>query len=202
MGTPLSFGQEALWFLSELAPESRAYHLCGAARLLKPCDAETGEAVERAFAAMGEHHPALRTTFGEGADGNPEQRVGSGPGLAFSHDFVGSRDDLAGHLARRLDAPFDLERGPLVRAGLISIDTGAEGETVLWLAAHHLVADFWSLAVMLRDVGTVYASGGGRQALMPPVDAQSEPQLSYAEWARWQRERTAGAEGERERAAW
>jgi len=193
---PLSFGQEALWFLSRLAPASRAYHLCGAARLLGPGDAATGKAVARAFAALAEHHPALRTTFGEGESGTPEQRVGSGPGLAFSHVFVGLEVELTAQLARDLDAPFDLERGPLVRAGLIT----AEGETVLWLAAHHLVADFWSLAVMLRDVGRVYARGGDRQALLAPPE--SEAQLSYAEWTRWQRERTASDEGERELAAW
>lgn len=157
---PLSFGQEALWFLSRLAPASRAYHLCGAARLLGPCDAETGKAVARAFAALAEHHPALRTTFGEGESATPEQRVGSGPGLAFSHVFVGLEVELTAQLARDLDAPFDLERGPLVRAGLIT----AEGETVLWLAAHHLVADFWSLAILLRDLGLAYARGEDRRA--------------------------------------
>ncbi|MEP7013179.1 MAG: amino acid adenylation domain-containing protein, partial [Acidobacteriota bacterium] len=188
---PMSFGQEALWFLSRLAPESRAYHLCGAARLLAPCD---GERLERAFAALGRQHPVLRTTFGEAADGTPEQRVGAGPGIAFSQASVDQPDDCDSLLRRELDRPFDLERGPLVRAGLIST---RDGECVLWLAAHHLVADFWSLAVMLRDLGTAYAQGG------EPVEVESsaEPQLSYAEWAIRQRERAAG-EGERELAAW
>ncbi|HXU32505.1 MAG TPA: amino acid adenylation domain-containing protein, partial [Thermoanaerobaculia bacterium] len=193
---PMSFGQEALWFLSRLAPESRAYHLCGAARLLEPCDAATALAVERAFAALAARHPALRTTFGEGTDGAPEQRIGSGPGIAFSHGVAESSEALSALLERELDAPFDLERGPLGRAGLIS----AEGETVLWLAAHHLVADFWSLAVLLRDLGSAYASGGDRQTLQAAVE--TEPQLSYAEWSRWQRTRTASAEGERELAVW
>jgi len=188
---PMSFGQEALWFLSRLAPESRAYHLCGAARVLGPCD---DERLERAFAALSKRHSALRTTFGEAEDGSPEQRVGSGPGVAFSHAFVSTSEELATRLADSLDAPFDLERGPLVRAGLISIGEAA-GETVLWLAAHHLVADFWSLAVMLRDLGAAYAGGGD-------LPEANRGQLAYADWARCQRERTAGAEGERELAAW
>ena len=198
---PLSFGQEALWFLSVLAPESRAYHLCGAARLIDPPGAETGTAVARAFAALAECHPALRTTFGAAADGAPEQRVGSGPGLVFSHVSLGPEEEIADRLARELDAPFDLERGPLVRAGLISRGAGTEGETVLWLAAHHLVADFWSLAVMLRDVGEEYATATGRPAVQL-AERPGGPQLSYAEWTRWQRGRTAGPEGERELAAW
>ena len=196
---PLSFGQEALWFLSVLAPESRAYHLCGAARLIDPPDEATGAAVARAFAALAERHPALRTTFGAGADGAPEQRVGSGPGLVFSRAVVDSEEELDLRLARELDAPFDLERGPLVRAGLISAGEGSD--TVLWLAAHHLVADFWSLAVMLRDVGEEYAEAPGRPAASPS-ERPGGPQLSYAEWARWQRGRTAGPDGERELAAW
>ncbi len=197
VGVPMSFGQEALWFLSRLAPESRAYHLCGAARLLAPCD---GERLERAFAALGRQHPALRTTFGEAADGTPEQRVGSGPGIAFSQAFVHPPDDWDSLLRLELDRSFDLERGPLVRAGLISTP---DGECVLWLAAHHLVADFWSLAVMLRDLGTAYAQVGESENGDPAeVESSAEPQLSYAEWALRQRERTAGAEGERELAAW
>ena len=199
VGVPLSFGQEALWFLSRLAPESRAYHLCGAARVLGAFDPAR---LRRAFSALAARHPALRTTFAEGANGTPEQRVGSGPGIAFSHEFVTTAEELAARLTGNLDAPFDLERGPLVRAGLIS--TGTAGETVLWLAAHHLVADFWSLAVMLRDLGAAYGAEGGAEGEIaaPPLRGVAEPQLSYAEWARRQRERTAGPEGERELAAW
>ncbi|MEP7012743.1 MAG: non-ribosomal peptide synthase/polyketide synthase [Acidobacteriota bacterium] len=185
---PMSFGQEALWFLSKLAPESRAYHLCGAARVVSPCDAER---LERAFAALSERHPVLRTTFGEGSDGKPEQRIGSGAGVVFSREIAEDAEALNALLARHLDASFDLERGPLVRAGLIT----AGGETVLWLAAHHLVADFWSLAVMLRDLGRAYATGD-------EIETEGGPQLSYAEWARWQRERTAGETGQRELAVW
>ncbi len=192
---PLSYGQEALWFLSRLAPSSRAYHLCGAARLLSPCDERTAQTVARSFTALALRHPALRTTFGEGEGGSPEQRVGSGPGLVFSHRHVDKGDELAPHLSAELDAPFDLERGPLVRAGLITSD--ATGETILWLAAHHLVADFWSLAVMLRDVGAAYANGGA----LPP-NSTDDAQLTYAQWTLWQRERAASEEGERELAEW
>ncbi len=189
---PLSYGQEALWFLSRLAPTSRAYHLCGAARVVGPFDRER---LQRSFEHLAVRHPALHTTFGEGEGGTPEQRVGDGPGLVFSHRHVDRDGDLEPHLAAELDAPFDLERGPLVRAGLItSEDTG---ETILWLAAHHLVADFWSLAVMLRDVGAAYANGGS----LPP-DPTDEAQLTYAQWTHWQRERAASEEGERELAEW
>src|SRR6185295_20047770 len=91
-----------------------------------------------------------------------------------------------------LDWPFDLERGPLLRAGVLD----AGGEPVLWLAAHHLVADFWSLALLLRDLGAAYAAGGRE------VPGPAPGGVTYAEWARGQRERTAGPEGRAELAWW
>src|SRR4051812_32506903 len=170
---PLSHGQRALWFLHRLAPGSLAYHLAGAARVHGAVDAA---ALERAAAALAARHPALRTTFEDHPEG-PVQRVHErlAPGFAvFEH-------------GEEIWRPFDLEAGPLVRVGLLR----TTGEELLFLAVHHLVADFASLAVMARDLGALYAHETGRPAAVRPSLAHR-----YTDWSRWQEERLAGPWGE------
>jgi len=170
---PLSHGQRALWFLHRLAPGSLAYHLAGAARVIGALDAA---ALERAVAALAARHPALRTTFAEGPEG-PVQRVHE----RLAPELMEIED------GREIWRPFDLAAGPLVRVGLLR----SGGETLLFLAVHHLVADFASLAVMARDLGALYAHETGR-----PVAALPSLALRYTDWSRWQEERLAGPWGE------
>lgn len=68
----LSYGQRALWFLHQLAPESAAYNVFFAMRVLSELDSA---ALRRAFQLLIERHPALRTTYVAAADGNPLQVV-------------------------------------------------------------------------------------------------------------------------------
>ena len=82
--------------------------------------------------------------------------------------------------------PFDLARGPLLRAALL---LGAPGGDRLILAVHHVAADLWSLEVLLAELGTLYRRGGN--ADLPPLP------LCHADFARWQMERLAGPHGER-----
>ena len=65
------------------------------------------------------------------------------------------------------------------------------------LAVHHIVIDFWSLAVILNELGVLYpAEKAGVQAALPPLD------LQYTDYVRWQSEMLASPEGERLWAYW
>jgi amino acid adenylation domain-containing protein len=155
--SPLSLGQQALWILHGLAPASAAYTIAGAARLVEGVDPE---ALGRAVRALVERHPALRTTFANGPHG-PVQRVHP-PAQAGA---AWAREDAAGwsgaELLRRVREeafrPFDLEQGPVLRAVLFDRGPGDPGGSVLVLSVHHIAADFWSLAVLLREMGELYA---------------------------------------------
>ena len=167
----LSHGQRALWFLHQLAPAGSAYNIAAAARVLSPLEPA---ALERAAQALVDRHAALRTTFPAGSSsssssgdgGEPRQRVAEH--LTFRLD----REDVTGWSAARLRSrlaeeawrPFDLESGPLLR---LSLWTGGPGGPVLLLVIHHIVADFWSLAVLTRELAALYreASGGGAAGL-------------------------------------
>ena len=187
---PLSPGQQALWLLQRLAPANVAYVIAGAARVRGVLD---GAALQGALADLGARHEALRTTFHDGA-GGPVLRVHPAPAPELQGFEQGTV--LNGEGAEAWSAfafrPFDLERGPLVRLGVFEDAPG----TVLVLAVHHIVADFWSLGVMVRELGALYGERVGAGAAgLPVLD------LGPVEWAQAQRERV-GAEGERLENEW
>ncbi|HEX3131505.1 MAG TPA: non-ribosomal peptide synthase/polyketide synthase, partial [Thermoanaerobaculia bacterium] len=164
---PLSFAQERLWFLDQLEPESPVYNIPVALRMTGPLDAL---ALEQALAGLVRRHETLRTTFGF-RDGSPVQIVHS-PDFRLARIEL-AEDDLEFFLRHEARQPFDLAEGPLLRATLVRL---AEAEHVLFLNIHHIVADGWSLGVLVREVAALYAG-------------QSLPELpvQYADFALWQR---------------
>src|SRR5688572_20301336 len=107
--------QRRTWVLERLAPGNRAL-VVAAAVLLDA--AATSEALRRALEAAALRHDVLSWRFVEGAGGGVEIRVGT---AAVPLELVETRDPLelaVGAWCRR-PAPFDLERGPLVRAALV-----------------------------------------------------------------------------------
>ena len=179
---PLSFAQERQWFLAQWQPGAAMYNVPGPLRLV---GALQTEALERALNGIVARHEALRTTFVM-TDGHIAQVIA--PTLVISMPVT----DLQGlpvaereAKARRLMAdearqPFDLARGPLLRANLLRL---AETDHVLLLTTHHIVADGWSLDVLLRELAASYQA----EATGQPV-ALSELPIQYADYAIWQRE--------------
>jgi amino acid adenylation domain-containing protein len=188
----LSDGQRALWYLHRLAPESAAYNIAGAARVRGELRAA---ALSRTLTAVVARHPALRTTFHAG-DPEPWQRIDERPRIDFSTADASAWSPSA--LQERVDAEawrsFDLSAGPLVRCAVFSLSST---EHVLVLAVHHVVADLWSMAVLVREMGRLYGEEtGGPAASLEPLATR------FADTARRQREQVDGPEGERSWAYW
>jgi hypothetical protein len=184
---PLSYNQQGIWFLYQLAPESRVYNVNFAARIRSDVDIP---ALRRAFQALVDRHPALRTTFCV-RSGKPAQRVHPHLAVHFVETDASAWDSevLKTRLLEEAYRPFDLERGPLLRVNLYSCSAN---DHVLLLVVHHIVIDFWSLALLLTELGTLYpAERAGAQALLPALDSK------YTDYVRWQAEMLASAEGER-----
>ncbi len=177
---PPSDGQRGLWLEERQAPG--LYNIAVAARVRGPL---APAALERALRALTGRHPALRTTFPADSEGSPVQRVHAAlaPETAVRDAAQWSAESLALEAAR----PFDLEHGPLLR---LRVWEGEERH--LLLVVHHLVADFWSLAVMARELGILYAAeiSGEPAGLRPPA-------WSFTDHVHRQRERLAGLAGER-----
>ncbi len=193
---PLSFAQERQWFLEQWQPGTAAYNIPVPLRLGGALQAE---AMERALNAVVARHEALRTTFVM-TDGQLAQVIA--PTLALSLPTtdlqslpMAEREAAAQRLmAEEVRQPFDLARGPLLRAHLLRL---AEAEHLLLLTLHHIVGDGWSLDVLLRELAACYeAAIAGRSAALPELPIQ------YADHAVWQRERLQGEIADEHLAYW
>jgi len=189
---PLSPGQKSLWFMHQLAPESDAYNLAFASRLRSLSDVD---ALQRAFQSLVERHPSLRTTF-TSIQGEPVQQVSNNVEVFFRHEDASrwTETDLNERLAQEARRPFNLGEGPLIRVNLF---TRANSEQIVLLTLHHIVADFWSLAVLVNELGILYeAEHAGTSLKLAPLP------LPYTGYVRWQATMLAGEEGERLWAYW
>ncbi|MFL5541692.1 MAG: amino acid adenylation domain-containing protein, partial [Longimicrobiaceae bacterium] len=187
---PLSFAQERLWFLERLLPGRGLYNMPVRHRLEGPVDAE---ALRRALAAVVARHEALRARYRE-VDGAPLQEVM--PPWPIDLPVVDVADDAEAEawLAEEAWRPFDLERGPLVRAALLRRSERAQ---VLALNVHHSAGDGWSWGLILRDLSAAYAAAlRGEDPTLPPLPVQ------YADFAAWQRGWLAGERVETQLAYW
>jgi amino acid adenylation domain-containing protein/non-ribosomal peptide synthase protein (TIGR01720 family) len=185
---PLSFAQQRLWFIDQLEPGTATYNLPAFVRLEGALDADV---LYRGLRELVARHEALRTTFGVDAGGRPVQHVTSEVRLSLEQvDLNGlTPEEGRAETRRRLEAearkPFDLATGPLVRALLLKL---AEREHVLVLNLHHIVADGWSLGVLVREVAALYeALSSGRPSPLSPLSIQ------YADYAVWQHQWLDGA---------
>ncbi|HEY0083939.1 MAG TPA: AMP-binding protein [Pyrinomonadaceae bacterium] len=189
---PLSYGQMSLWFINQLAPESAAYNIARAIRINEKLDVR---AFRRAFQALVDRHPALRTTFNS-ADGEPLQQVHTSMQVCFEEEDVSAHSEsfLESRLTEEAYRPFDLERGPLLRVKLL---TRSPREHVLLIAVHHIIGDFWSLGLLMRELATLYAAARDDSA-----SGLASPAAQYADYTRWQTRMLAGETGERLWAYW
>ncbi|MFE0759398.1 condensation domain-containing protein, partial [Inquilinus sp. NPDC058860] len=188
---PLSHAQRRLWLLWKLEPESAAYHITGGLRLSGDLDEA---ALQAALDGLVARHEALRTVFPE-TDGEPLQHILPPAPLDLARiDLSGGRqaqlDEVSAAEARRT---FDLAAGPLLRATLVRL---AADEHVLLLTLHHIVADGWSLDLLVEDLARFYDDhrSGRPQA--------AAAKIQYADYALWQRQLMEAGEGERLLASW
>ncbi|HEY0601559.1 MAG TPA: amino acid adenylation domain-containing protein, partial [Herpetosiphonaceae bacterium] len=183
---PLSLAQQGLWFIAQLAPESAAYTMSMPLRLHGPINLD---ALQQALDALVQRHETLRTTFVT-LDGQPLQVIAPMQQHGLSsrlvlHDLQqltpAEREAAAARLAAEdAGSPFDLQRGPLLRATVLQL---GPTEHVLLLAIHHLIGDGWSWRVLARELATLYLSFCQSQtdSRLPDLPIQ------YADYALWQR---------------
>ncbi|WP_258003824.1 non-ribosomal peptide synthetase [Fischerella thermalis] len=183
---PLSYGQRALYFLHQLAPESPAYNIANAVRIRGELDIA---ALHRAFQTLVERHSSLCTTF-TNADGQPMQQIHKHTEVCWQQEDATTWDEefLSDHLLEEAYRPFNLEQDPLMR---VSLFTRSPQEHILLLVVHHIVADFWSLTVLMDELGTLYqAEKNNTPVILPPLFWQ------YTDYVQKQAKMLASPEGE------
>jgi amino acid adenylation domain-containing protein len=196
---PLSFGQLRLWFLDRLEPDAAgraAYNLPAALRL---SGALAPAALAAALTELVRRHEALRTSFCiEGEE--PFQAIAEPAPLRLPFCDLGrlAASDAALAARRLADGevrrPFDLSRGPLLRALIIGRSASAHD---LILTLHHAASDGASMSLLERELPQLYAAAvAGRPSPFPDLPIQ------YADYAVWQRELLSGAALDREVSWW
>ncbi|HEX7446278.1 MAG TPA: non-ribosomal peptide synthase/polyketide synthase [Pirellulales bacterium] len=193
---PLSFAQQRLYFMDELAPESSLNHLSVAVRVAGPLD---GDAMWRSLLAITDRHQSLRTTFARTENG-PVQMIHPWqlPTLAeidLRDSPPEDRQRIAGeHIDAEARRMFDLAQGPLWRVIWLQL---ADDDHRLLLAMHHIIADGWSMGVLLSELWQVYQA----QLLDLPPPLPPLP-LQYLDYVTWQRSAEAIAQTEAQLVYW
>ncbi len=189
---PLSYGQQSLWFVYQLAPTSPAYNFLYAARILSTLDRD---AFVRACHALVDRHPALRTRFVV-QDNKPMQVIEDRLDIAvpISDATNWPEERLVEGIRQRADEPFDLERGPALR---IELYKRSASEYVLVLVFHHIIADLWSMDLLVQELEQLYqGERSGQKPSLPALPAQ------FADFVRWQTLSVHGQRGQKSFAYW
>ena len=176
--------QRGLWLTWHHDPSSAAYNLSGELRLAGELDVA---ALQRAFDAVMRHHEVLRARFVLSDDGEPLQVIDDTlpvPLELTRLDAQSPGEALDALVARVAYAPFDLEHGPLVRAHLVRV---SEREHRLLLALHHIVADGWSVNVLLGSLADAYHAYRTMARTQRPPDADTPRPLQHADHVAWER---------------
>jgi amino acid adenylation domain-containing protein len=167
----LSSAQARLWFLSQLEPDSPAYHIPLLLRLRGQLDADALAAAVRDLVARQE---VLRSVVAE-RDGELTARPLPPESVTLA-TVETTPDDLAEVARERAERPFRLDREPPLRAVLYRL---AEGDHALALTFHHIAMDGWSVDLALAELAAGYA------ARVRGTDPPEPPPVQYADYAAW-----------------
>lgn len=185
---PLTYQQQRLWFLHQLAPGSASYNISGAVRMRGPLQLAR---LEAALQAIIDRHDVLRTTF-RSRNGVPEQVIHAHLEFRLEREpfRASAGEDAEAALEQKVIEetlrPFHLETGPLFRGRLFYL---GPDDHVLVLTAHHILCDGSSIGLIIRELGMLYGQDGldahDGQAVAGPLPALA---IQYGDYAAWQRQ--------------
>ncbi len=176
---PMSNAQKRLWIIHQMEDNHVAYNMTGVFRFSGQlqCDA-----LEKSFLSLVERHEILRTGFVQVGDGTC-QKIFDADAIDFSipiHDYRAEihPESMAKQTAKLAAAEaFDLKNAPLIRA--LFIWTKDE-EYIFVCTLHHIIADGWSIQVLVKELFTLYYGlNNGEAASLPPLNVQ------YKDYSAW-----------------
>jgi len=194
---PLSFAQQRLWFIAQLQPEEIVYTIPAALRLQGELKVDV---LQQALNEIVARHEILRTQFVTIENG-PSQKILSqieievpviempvieltlteSPAIEASPQNNLSDDiesSIRPYLQTLVAQPFDLETGPLIRCQLLKLNAT---DHILAVTVHHIVADYWSLKLLMKEIALLYSAFSLNQA--SPLPALP---IQYGDYAAWQ----------------
>ncbi|MDB9342354.1 amino acid adenylation domain-containing protein, partial [Nodularia spumigena CS-586/05] len=171
---PLSFAQKRLWFLDKLQPGLSVYNIPAALRFTGNLDVTR---LEQSLQSIVVRHEILRTSFTVIND-EPVQNIAAN--LKLTLPLIDLRELSQQNQASEViqqaklltEQPFQLTEAPLLRVALLQL---SNTEFVLILVMHHIITDYWSFRVLVRELISLYQS----QTL-------AELPIQFADFATWQ----------------
>ncbi|MBD2448701.1 non-ribosomal peptide synthase/polyketide synthase [Nostoc sp. FACHB-152] len=196
---PLSSGQEAMWFIYQIAPESIAYNIFITVKINSYLNIYIVECVWKKII---QNHPILRTTYTSYED-KPVQQVNQQQKINVEviDASIWSEDELKEKIYATSDRPFNLEKDSVLRVNLF---TRSAQEHVLVLTMHHIAGDMWSYDLLLSEFQTLYAQEieqANQKQTQVTADSLSKNK-TYADFVRWQLEMLSSSRGEKQRQYW
>ncbi|WP_376797145.1 condensation domain-containing protein, partial [Thermogemmatispora sp.] len=178
---PLSYGQQQLWFLSQLQPDSPVYNTPIVIEVPGSLDEE---ALQRSLNAFMERHQLWRSSFPVLHD-SPVQMVQPSPSLSLPLTDLSSlpaSEQLAAArslVEQQARLPFDLSQAPLLRASLLRLSPHLHWLVII---VHHLICDGHTVQhILLPELFEFY------QKFCQEATATIEPApYQYADYTLWQ----------------
>ncbi len=176
-----SAAQRRLWFDSQLRSQATAdggtvYHSTLALRIREEVDVVALRASVESLVAR---HETLRTRYFLTSEGHLSQLVDDDAQVKLHVEDCGGAEEVQrARMAEFFAADFDLERGPVLRAGLFTL---SDQDHTLFLVVHHIATDGWSMDLLHRELGELYRSHLGDRAA--PLE---ELRYQYADFAAWE----------------
>jgi len=193
---PASLAQQRFWVLEQLGQGGGAFNIPIRWLLKGELRPQT---LERAFNELIRRHEILRTTLVQ-MDGQPMQRILPAwtiavPVTDLRHLAEARRKEEAERIACELgERGFELSALPLLRAAVIRL---TDQESILHVTMHHIAADGWAVGVMAKEIGDLYDA-----YLKDLASPLPEPEMQYADYALWQKERVSSAAIQRQSRYW
>ena len=184
---PLSYGQQSLWFLWQLAPKSAAYNVAFTCRICSPINVTT---LQKSFQIILDRHPQLRSKFFK-QDNNVVQQIHQTQFTDFQQINASTwrEQELEQRVFQEYQQPFNIENDSIMRVRLFSC---SQQEHILLVTIHHIAVDAWSVLLLIEELITVYlALELGVQPSLTPL------KHSYIDYVRWQRELLTSTQGEK-----
>ncbi|MEH2000300.1 MAG: amino acid adenylation domain-containing protein [Nostoc sp.] len=208
---PVSFAQERVYFIQEVAPESSAYQAQATLRFTGQLDVA---ALQQCLGEIVRRHEIFRTTF-PAVDGRLFQVIHPAEAISFTVIDLQAfpESEQQAEIQRLFDAevqkPFYLNQLPLVRWSLLKL---SDQDHFLIHIEHHMVHDGWSFNnVFLNEFVELYQafcldnpSLGSRSVSQTDRRRSPLPELTlqFVDYAHWQREWVKSQEAEAQLAYW
>jgi amino acid adenylation domain-containing protein len=191
---PLSHGQQALWFLYEMAPQSIAYNIFITVKICSKLDLA---AFHQTWQRIVARHPILRTTY-TAQLGKPIQKI-------YEHGEVDlqiveakdwGEEELKKQIYKETDRLFNLETDSVLRVRLFTHEVE---EHTLLLTMHHIAGDMWSFDLLINEFQDFYTA----EIEKTEIDRE-EPleDLAYTKFIDWQSELLDSDRGQQQWEYW